>query len=754
MFLTRDGNPRAAILLASGANWIESHAAGELRKYVKAISGAELPVVAAVGGTQAVVAVGRPETNPLVADLRRQGLIDLSEDSPGLDGFVIQSVTMPACEVLVLGGSQDRGTLFAVYALLEDVLGVGFFRDGERVPDLPTIRLAGLNIRERPRFAGREEGSGCMFLYSAMCWSWEDWKRELDWRAKRRANVTYPFFTLNGLVVCDVMRDWGIPCEAPALTGYAHLHEQALDYARKLGIRVPCNVPLAPVSQDLLRKFPDARTITSDWAGFAPTRTLHPADPLFRRFVVDFVKRYSERYGNDHLYDASFLSEARLLEGGDRHQAWLAYAKAMSEALLEADPDAVWLVNTWPMDMDASVPGQGWTVEQVHEYLDAITVPMIVDDLWAEEAEKYRRTNYFGGKRWGFGVLHSFGGNTYMHGDVRDLVERTHEIDRTPAGENCVWFSEMSEIIDFTGFYLEIAARLAWNPGGVTVENYVARYCRLRYGDEGGRVFESVFTLLIDSVYGPNSGSVRLILDPLYWFRLPPDLHIGWPKDREETLALRRARVAYIPRLRQALAILASHWDALEGNDMAARDLVDIARQWIAERFEVEIRRALDAFRKGDSLAFERSAAASLGLLNQQARLLASWPPYRLQVKVERAKAIYGNDSCRAVKHAHVWVYPEKGMESPDLRDYYRMHLDALVREYYRPRVAAYLDVLRKKLAAGEATLTTEELDGPYSEIEEAFLAAPLPPQPEPESVIAVVREFLAADGAACADPA
>ena len=754
MFLTRDGNPHAAILLGSGATWIESHAAQELQKYVKAVSGAELPIVTTICDTQAVVAVGRLETNPLVADLRRQGRLDLSEDSPGLDGFVIQTVTMPGRDVLVLGGSQDRGTLFAVYALLEDVLGVGFFRDGERIPGLPTIELADLNIRERPRFVGREEGSGCMFLYSAMCWSWEDWKRELDWRAKRRANVIYPFFTLDGVIVCDVMRIWGVPCEAPVLTGYVRFHEQALDYARKLGIRVPCHVPLAQVSGALLKKFPDCRTITSDWSGFAPTRSLHPADPLFHRFVVDFVRRYSERYGNDHLYDASFLSEARLLEGGDRHQAWLAYAKAMSEAFLEADPDAVWLVNTWPMDMDASLPGQGWTIEQIHEYLDAVAVPMIVDDLWAEEAEKYKRTNYFGGKPWGFGVLHSFGGHTYMHGDVRDLVKRMHEIDRTPAGRNCVWFSEMSEIIDFNGFYLELAALLAWNPSRVTVENYVQRYCRLRYGDDGGQVFESVFLLLIDTVYGPNSGSVKFLLDPLYWFRLTRDLYIGSPEYREETLALRKARVAYIPKLRRALDTLVGQWEALEGNDMAARDLVDIARQWIAERFAGQLRRALDAFLEGDSVAFEKSAAASLGLLDQQIRLLASWPPYRLQAKVERGKAIYGDDACRAVKHAHVWVYTEEGMESPDLRDYYRMDLDVLVRDYYHPRVAAYLDVLRQKLSAGDTTLTAEELDGPYSEIEESFLAAPLPPQPEPESVIAVVGDLLAADGAACAGPA
>jgi len=74
------------------------------------------------------------------------------------------------------------------------------------------------------------------------------------------------------------------------------------------------------------------------------------------------------------------------------------------------------------------------------------------------------------------------------------------------------------------------------------------------------------------------------------------------------------------------------------------------------------------------------------------------------------------------------------------------MDLDVLVRDYYRPRVAAYLDLLRGKIASGSSALTDAELDGAYAPIERAFMEAPLPPQPPAEQALDVVRDLLAAD--------
>lgn len=747
MLLVKEGRPGASILVGPEAEWLELHAAEELRGYLQAMSDVEIPLVRENPSHGTVVAVGRPETNSLVAKACQQGNVDLSRETLGEDGFLIRTLRLNGCDTLLLSGCHGRSALYAVYALLETVLGVGFFRDGERVPRTSTIVLPDLSIIERPRFKDRHDGGGCMFHYTALPWTMREWKQELDWKVKRRANMTCPFHLETG-IIDEVFSEWGVPHEPMHPPPQAHLHEAVYDYARKLGLRIACPIPDARLPDSFLDVFPDARVLASDWSGLPATRRLHPSDPLFHRFVVDYIRHYTDRYGTDHLYIANFLAEDRLLDGAeDRHQAWIEYARAMSAALRDADPDAVWLVDTWCFDMDASAPEQRWSAKQVHEYLDAISVPTIVCDLWAEEAEKYKRTNYFGGKRsWGFGVLHSFGGNSYLHGDVRNLIERARELDHAPHTELCSFFFSMPEIVDFNPFYLELAAQLAWNPSAVTLDSYVAEYCRRRYGEEAGRTVEPVYWILLDTVYGPDSGSVVILLDPIYWFRPKSDLYVGAARFKDKVLALRKSRAAYIPKLRQALEMLLNQPELLATSAMARHDLVDIARQWVAERFFQQLWQAREAFARGDLTSFEPAAQSCLSLLDQQTRLLASWPDYRLARKIERSRAVFGDDACRAIKHAHVWVLFDESQETPDLRDYYRMDLDGLVADYYKPRVKAYLDLLRRKIETGDAALDDSELEDAYSRIEREFVAAPVRLWAEEEDPATVVRRLLDAD--------
>ena len=49
-------------------------------------------------------------------------------------------------------------------------------------------------------------------------------------------------------------------------------------------------------------------------------------------------------------------------------------------------------------------------------------------------------------------------------------------------------------------------------------------------------------------------------------------------------------------------------------------------------------------------------------------------------------------EAAQRIKHFHVWCTDRVGSHSVPLRDYYRMDLDGLVADYYRPRVAAYID--------------------------------------------------------------
>ena len=189
------GKARAVIVLGEKPTRIERHAADELTKYVKDISGAELKTLQgpkAVTDSRNIILVGRPETNERIKELSSRGLVKVSPSYPGLDGFVIKTVLADNKNYLVLSGSMDRGTLYAAYNLLENFCGVGFFWDGEYVPKETNITFANIDITEKPRFSYRHYMQGCAFSYTTNYWDVDDWKREIDWMAKTRQNYFMP----------------------------------------------------------------------------------------------------------------------------------------------------------------------------------------------------------------------------------------------------------------------------------------------------------------------------------------------------------------------------------------------------------------------------------------------------------------------------------------------------------------------------------------------------------------------------------
>jgi alpha-N-acetylglucosaminidase len=745
MNLVEKGSPCANVVIGAGASWLENRAAEELIRYVRMMSGAELACASELPSAGNAVVIGRGETNPAVADAIKKGRVKLSAGSPAGDGFAIHVTRQDDRSLCYLGGSSDRGTLYAAYWLLEEVIGVGFFRDGEHVPTRETVTLPDtLDISERPVFDEREDG---LLAYSAKFWGWDEWKHELDWKAKRRANITWPF-PIGDDILPTVLADWGVKIDKPARATEPTLPERLLEYSHKLGIRVPCNLPSGSMPEAFYEAFPNAQTLVMQWSEYAPYKQLHPADPLYKRLIRDYLRHYQQRYGTDHLYIAEFACESRILEGAKNVQeVRIQFVKTVCETLAEADPDGTWVPSSWTFDLSADDPGNpwqaNWTVAEVHEYLDAATYPLIVWDTWSEEAAKYERTENFYGHPWAFSVLHCFGGETYLLGNVKELVRRAHALGENPAEVGCVGFNVVPENSDFNSFYFELAARLQWNPRSVELDSFVHTYCSRRYGE--GYVAETVpaWKLLIETVYGEESGTVKTIMDPLYWFR--PDLRLlaGWPEDDEHVIPMWKRRSAFIPKLRRACELLLEAGNLVGESNMARHDLVDIARQWIAERFNQALISARDAFLNGNADELKGIEPICLRLLDDQARLLASWPAYRLNRQVAQVVDQYPNDTAKAVKRLHVWCNPIEGQESVPLRDYYRMDLDELVADYYKPRVAAYLQLLQEKCSAGQKTITDEEFEQVYAPIERAFIDAPLRPLPDDENPIDVVLDMM-----------
>jgi hypothetical protein len=153
------------IVVSRDAIASEKHAAHELQMFLEQISGAKLDIV-----TDAEPVGAREIMLGNNAHLRAAG-VSLDLASLGEEGFVIRT----ASPHLVIAGGGLRGTLYGVYAFLEEQLGCRWFAPNvSRIPKLQRVEIPALDRKQVPRLEYRE------VYYQAA--------KDADWSARNRLN--------------------------------------------------------------------------------------------------------------------------------------------------------------------------------------------------------------------------------------------------------------------------------------------------------------------------------------------------------------------------------------------------------------------------------------------------------------------------------------------------------------------------------------------------------------------------------------
>lgn len=165
--LSRNGVTECIIVQASDATEPEKYAAKELVDYLYQITGAEFMVrsdLDCMAASRIVVGPGSLSRNTLGKDL---------VDNLGKEEFIIKTVGND----LYLVGGRPRGTLYAVYHLLDNILGVRWWAPGATyVPSKPNLTIDSIDLRLEPCFESRDP-----FLTTA-------WNKE--WAVRNRTNGT------------------------------------------------------------------------------------------------------------------------------------------------------------------------------------------------------------------------------------------------------------------------------------------------------------------------------------------------------------------------------------------------------------------------------------------------------------------------------------------------------------------------------------------------------------------------------------
>ncbi len=164
--LVTQGKSDYRIIVPTNAIPSERYAAEELQRYLEKISGARLPIAtdAQPAGGREILLGDNAHLRKLAAKIDFQKL--------GTDGFTLRTEG----QRLIIAGGRPRGTLYGVYTLLEQKLGVRWFTpELEVVPQTNRVALPPLNETQVPALENRE-----VF--------WTEMLRDADFAARHRLN--------------------------------------------------------------------------------------------------------------------------------------------------------------------------------------------------------------------------------------------------------------------------------------------------------------------------------------------------------------------------------------------------------------------------------------------------------------------------------------------------------------------------------------------------------------------------------------
>jgi len=166
--IAEKGKSGYRIVIPRKASKAQRHAAEELAKFIRLMSGAKLPVV-----------TDKRPPKPceiLLGDNNRLKPLGIKPDwkKLGLEGYLLRT----AGQKIVIAGSPVRGTLYGIYGLLDDVWGCRWYTAKvSRIPKYKKLALPRLNQTWVPALEYRES-----------YWT-EGW--DADWAARNRQNSSH-----------------------------------------------------------------------------------------------------------------------------------------------------------------------------------------------------------------------------------------------------------------------------------------------------------------------------------------------------------------------------------------------------------------------------------------------------------------------------------------------------------------------------------------------------------------------------------
>ncbi|WP_263414255.1 alpha-N-acetylglucosaminidase [Terriglobus aquaticus] len=597
--------------------------------------------------------------------------------------------------------------LFGVNWYLKYTAHLNISTNGSRVSGVTTLPAVTQPIVKPAlypfRYALNENTDG----YTTPYWDFDRWQHEIDVLALSGFNAiliqrgndlaVYEAFRAMGYGDADI-RNWITqpahqnwqwmgnmccflePISLDLMQKRAESARRIMDMLRSLGM-----TPVLPgfwgvVPADFAKHVPGARVVTqtNPWNGFQRPGWLDPRDPSFAKVAAAFYASQQKLFGPTTLYDMETFQE-----GGQSGDVPVSEAaRAIQVALNKAHPDALWFMMAW---QDNPKPA----------LIDGVDrSKILIADIEQGRIPRDNREADFKGARWLFGGLWEFGGRTTMGAPLYDYAKRMPQAEHA-AGSHLSGTALFTEGLDTNPFAYDLYTEMAWRPEPVDLQQWTAEYARRRYGAADAHA-ERAWQIIQRTVYG---------------YRADGNMEHGERDAAHESIfnaepSLTATRTGHwapdvlrynADDLKPALVELLQVAPELRGSQAYQYDLVDLARQVLANDARRQLPLIRSAYESKDRDAFKARTAEWLRSMDTMDALLATNQYFLLGRWLSYLPAWAAPGAGRAAIELDArsilttWGDREA---SKDLHEYGNKDWAGLVRTYYEPRWRLYFDSL------------------------------------------------------------
>ncbi|TMW56919.1 hypothetical protein Poli38472_002844 [Pythium oligandrum] len=441
----------------------------------------------------------------------------------------------------------------------------------------------------------------CTVSYSSWTWGWEKWEKHIDWMALNGVNIPLAFTGqekvwqavfknhynisdagLNKFFAGSAFLAWGRmgnlrgswvkgPLPQAFIDDQYELQLKTLARYREFGMIAALPGFAGHIPEELHVKYPDAKWMRSpNWGDFTDefccVYMLEATDPLYLDIGRKFIEEQTRLYNyTSSLYQCDTYNE--MDPDTTDPQELAAASKAVIDSMTAADPKAVWLMQGWLF-----LSGY-WTKDLTRAYLSAVPNDrMIILDLYSEVVPIWSKMDNYFGKSWIYCVLHNFGGNTGLRGDLPTLG--SDPIRSKKAGQGTMIGVGLTMEGIFQNYVVyDLTLQMAWQETPVDTATWIKDYAYRRYHSQNEHA-QNAWGVLLTSVYNRTLAYGGVTKNIANYFP-------HWYLVRDGFMP---TAITYDPKdVVRAWKHLLGASDELANVDTFRHDLTDVTRQFLSD---------------------------------------------------------------------------------------------------------------------------------------------------------------------------